>query len=57
MMNTHLTSVNVERQPAVKSKENKMLPHNKAALTLGYRAFVSKLLENGITRRADADKI
>lgn len=56
-MNTHLMSVKVERQPAVKSKENKMLPHNKAALTLGYRAFVSKLLENGITRRADADKI
>ena len=56
-MNTHLESVNVDRQPAVKSIENKMLPHNNAALTFGYRAFVSKLLENGITRRADADKI
>lgn len=56
-MNTHLKSVNVDRQPAVKSIENKMLPHNIAALNFGYRAFVSKLFENGITRRADVDKI
>lgn len=62
-MNTHLTPINVDKQPAVNKIENEIKVNNKSALNFWCRTLVvvgvvvSKLVGNEKTRRADADTI